>query len=98
MARYLKFILILFEHMLGLKINFHKSEVYCFCFGEAESYISLNAAIFTCPFKELPMKYLVVPIDSKNLCSSRWLLVEEKLGKKLEIWKAKFLSMGKELL
>jgi hypothetical protein len=28
-ARNLKFILCLFEHMSGLKLNFHKSEVYC---------------------------------------------------------------------
>lgn len=29
-ARNLKFILCMFEHLTGLKINFHKSEAYCF--------------------------------------------------------------------
>lgn len=29
-ARKLKFILVIFEQMFGLKINFQKSEVYCF--------------------------------------------------------------------
>jgi hypothetical protein len=43
-ARNLKFILCLFEHMSGLKINFHKSEI--FCIGEAKECINLYADIF----------------------------------------------------
>jgi hypothetical protein len=40
------------------------------------------------------MKYLVIPIDCKKLGSPHWLASQEKLGKKLEMWKARFLSMG----
>jgi hypothetical protein len=53
-ARNLKFLLIIFEQMPGLKINFQKSEIYCF--GEAKDLQNLYADIFTCPICELPMK------------------------------------------
>jgi hypothetical protein len=43
MARSLKLILILFEQMSDLNINFHKSEV--FCFGEAVNSENLYANI-----------------------------------------------------
>jgi hypothetical protein len=61
----IKFILFLFEQMYGLKINFDKSEV--FCFGEANDVKDLYANIFTSPISNLHMKYLRVPIDSKKL-------------------------------
>jgi hypothetical protein len=67
-ARNLKFILILFEKMSGLKINFHKSEVYCF--GDANNNKDAYTEIFTCPIKILPICYLGVPIDHKTLSIS----------------------------
>jgi hypothetical protein len=45
-ARNLKLILATFEHLSGLKINFHKSEL--FCFGEAQDEASLYADLFGC--------------------------------------------------
>lgn len=67
-ARNLKFILVIFEQMFGLKINFQKSEVYCF--GNAIDKKELYDDIFTCPNKKLPMSYLGVPIDHKTLSMS----------------------------
>jgi hypothetical protein len=64
-ARNLKFIMCLFENMSGLKINFHKSEIYCF--GNAKEIEDMYTDIFTCPIANLPMKYLGVPIDNKKL-------------------------------
>jgi hypothetical protein len=78
-ARNLKFILILFEKMSGLKINFQKSEVYCF--GNANNNKNAYAEIFTCPIKNLPMSYLGVPIDYKTLSNSQWAKTEEKFEK-----------------
>jgi hypothetical protein len=60
-ARNLKFILCLFEQMSGLKINFHKSEI--FCLGKAVEKEMWYADIFTCPHSCLPMKYLGVLIE-----------------------------------
>jgi hypothetical protein len=79
-ARNLKFILCLFEQMSGLKINFHKSEI--FCLGEAGDKEMWYTDIFTCPHNCLPMKYLGVPIDDKKLCKSLWLPTVEKVEKK----------------
>jgi hypothetical protein len=45
-ARNLKIILCLFKLLIGLKINFHKSEL--FCFGDAQSKNEDYATIFTC--------------------------------------------------
>jgi hypothetical protein len=70
MARNLKLILILFEQMSGLKINFYKSEVILFWGGR--NFENLYADIFTCPIKILPMKYLGVSIDKKKLSMTRW--------------------------
>jgi hypothetical protein len=92
MARNLKFILILFEQMSGLKINFHKSEI--FCFGSALRVKELYSDIFTCPVNFLPMKYLGIPIDCKKLSNMKWAFTEEKMNKKLGMWKSRFLSIG----
>jgi hypothetical protein len=67
-ARNLKFILYLFKNISGLKINFHKSEIYCF--GKAMEIEDLYADIFTCPIGNLPIKYLGLPIDNKKLNKS----------------------------
>ena len=45
-ARNLKLILSTFEQLSGLKINFHKSEL--FCFGEAQDEAHLCAELFRC--------------------------------------------------
>jgi hypothetical protein len=94
-ARNLKFILILFEKMSGLKINFHKSEVYCF--GNANNNKEAYAEIFTCPIKKLPICYLGVPIDHKTLSKTQWANTEEKFEKKLGVWQGRYLSLGGRL-
>lgn len=58
-AHNLKYILCLFEQMSGLKINFHKSEL--FLFGEAANKKQEYSKIFTCPVGDLPLKYLGIP-------------------------------------
>ena len=60
----LKYILCLFEQMSGLKINFHKSEI--FLFGVAADKKREYSQIFTCPVGELPMKYFVFLLIKKQ--------------------------------
>jgi hypothetical protein len=45
-TRNLKLILAAFEQLSGLKINFHKSEL--FCFGEAQDLVADYAELFGC--------------------------------------------------
>jgi hypothetical protein len=51
-----------------LKINFHKSDIYCI--GQAQSNAVAFEEIFTCKVGKLPMKYLGVPIDKKIIILS----------------------------
>lgn len=57
----LKFILCLFENMSGLKINFHKKEVFSVGLSMKEE--EDLCAILTCKKGDLPMSYLGIPVD-----------------------------------
>jgi hypothetical protein len=91
-ARNLKFLLCLFEQMSGLKINFHKSEVYCL--GRAKERYKKFEEILTCKAGDLPMKYLGIPIDEKRLALCRWDPIIEKFGKKMSPWQGRNLVMA----
>lgn len=91
-ARNLKFILCVFEQISGLKINFHKSEL--FCLGGAMERQVAYSEIFTCGVGSFPIKYLGIPVDVKRLSNARWKPIEEKVEKKLAGWKGNILSIG----
>jgi hypothetical protein len=80
-ARNLKLILLAFEQLSGLKINFHKSELYCF--GEAKNEIQQYTELFGCEQGQFPMTYLGIPIHYRRLTNAEWKLVEERLQKRL---------------
>jgi hypothetical protein len=80
-ARNLKIILCLFEQMSDLKINFHKSDIYCL--GQAQANVAAFEEIFTCKVGKLPMKYLGVPIDKKRIRLSNWKPTVEKNGEQI---------------
>jgi hypothetical protein len=80
-ARNLKLILSAFEKLSGLKINFHKSEL--FCFGEAQDEVTAYADLFGCGQGQFPMRYLGIPIHYRRLTIAGWKLVEERIQKHL---------------
>ena len=84
------------EKAKNLKINFHKSEL--FCFGEAQDDISLYAELFGCGQGQSPIKYLGIPIHYRRLTIAEWKMVEERLQAKLNSWKGKLLSLGGRLV
>jgi hypothetical protein len=59
-ARNVKLMLTTFEHMSGLKINFHKSEI--FCYGLAKDYERNYSRLFGCGVGSLPFRYLGIPM------------------------------------
>src|SRR3954463_4940048 len=61
----LKLILSTFEKLSGLKINFHKSEL--FCFGGAQDAAAQYDQIFECEQGQFPIKYLGIPIHYRRL-------------------------------
>lgn len=59
-ARNLKLLHSAFEQMPGLKINFHKSKL--FCFEEANEAVVQYADLFGCAQGQFPIRYLGIPI------------------------------------
>ena len=92
----LKLILCIFEQLSGLKINFHKSEI--FCFGKAKEVEDQYRQIFGCESGSLPFKYLGVPIHYRRLRNDEWQPVECRFEGKLGCWKGKMLSYGDRLV
>jgi hypothetical protein len=95
-ARNLKLILAAFEQLSSLKINFHKSEL--FCFNEAQDSAVLYAELFGCGQGQFPIHYLGIPIHYQRLTIAEWKSVEERLQKRLTTWKGKLLSLGGRLV
>ncbi|WVZ84242.1 hypothetical protein U9M48_031294 [Paspalum notatum var. saurae] len=70
MACNMKLILCAFEQLSGLKINFNKSEIYCF--GDAQNHLDQYMEIFGCKVGEFPFNYLGIPIHFKKLRNADW--------------------------
>ena len=86
----------LFEQLSGLKINFHKSEI--FCYGAAKESEQEYERLFGCKIGNLPFKYLGIPMHHRRLSNKDWGCIEEKFQKKLSSWKGKLLSYGGRLV
>ena len=80
-AKNMKIILCAFEQLSGLKINFHKSEL--FCYGEAKEHMEQYSQIFGCGMGNLPFRYLGIPMNHKRLTNKDWKMVEDRFQKKL---------------
>jgi hypothetical protein len=76
-AQNLKLILAAFEQISGLKINFHKSKL--FCIGEAQDLAALYAELFGCGQGQFPIRYLGIPIHYQRLTIAEQKSVEERL-------------------
>jgi hypothetical protein len=61
----MKLLLYAFEQVLWMKINFHKSKL--FCFGEAQDVADQYAKMFGCVSGKFPLKYLGILIHFRKL-------------------------------
>jgi hypothetical protein len=86
----------IFEQLSELKINFHKSEVYCF--GEAKEEENEYKCIFGCESGTFLVKYLGIPIYFCKLKNGEWKPVEDHFEVKLSSWIGKLLSYGDKLI
>jgi hypothetical protein len=77
----MKLVLCLFEQLSGLKINFHKSEL--FCFGNAKDFETDYKNLFGCGIGSLPFRYLGIPIHFRKLKNGEWKPVEDRFEKKV---------------
>ncbi|RVW44650.1 Uridine-cytidine kinase C [Vitis vinifera] len=88
---YLGWILFWFEAASGLKINLDKSMVILV--GEVEGVLEMAAEI-GCRVGQLPTVYLGLPLGAPNRASSAWDGVEERMRRRLALWKRQYLSKG----
>jgi hypothetical protein len=88
----MKLLLFAFEQVSGLKINFHKSEL--FCFGTTQDNLDLYTELFGCKAGRFLINYLGIPIHFRRSRNCDWVKVDEHFEKRLSSWKGKDLSIG----
>jgi hypothetical protein len=87
----LRYLLLCFDVVLGLKINLSKSEIVPV--GDVENW----ASILGCGVASLPMKYLGLPLGAKYKDSNIWTSIIKKMEIRLAGWKGLYLSKGGRL-
>jgi hypothetical protein len=92
----MKLILSTFKQLSGLKINFHKSEI--FCFGKAKDHEVFYSQLFGCAMGKYTFRYLGLPMHTRKLSNKDWQTIENRIEKKLSDWKGKMLSIGDRLI
>jgi hypothetical protein len=92
----LKVILYCFEWLSGLKINYHKSEVILFGYSQEEK--ERKANMLNCRLGELPMKYLGIPVSDSVLGMGAFQGILNKMIKRLDPWKGKYMTSGGKLI
>lgn len=92
MLENLKFLLLGFEDVSGLKINFDKSAMIPLNISSSLA-LSLSNQL-GCQISSLPITYLGVPLHWKTLNTTDWNPLVSKIEKKLQTWKGSLLSLG----
>ena len=92
----MKLLLCTFEQLSGLKINFHKREI--FCFGQAKNCETRYSHLFGCKIGTYLFRYLGLPMHYRKLNNKDWKVIEERIEKRLASWKGKMLFLGGRLV
>ena len=80
-----------FKAMLGLKVNLDKSEIITV--GRVEN-VEEAALEFGCKVSKPPSSYLGLPLGARFKEVATWDGVEERLRKRLSLWKRQYISKG----
>ena len=92
---HLSWILFWFEAASGLRINLAKSEIIPV--GEVEE-VNEMAVELGCRVGQLPAVCLGLPLGVPNKALSRWDEVEEKVRRRLALWKRQYISKGGRII
>jgi hypothetical protein len=88
----LKLVLYCFESMSGMKINYHKSELFVVGWDlEMQREI---AGKFNCKLDSFPMCYLGIPLHTRRLKKHDMQMVNEKMRKRNDPWQGRLMSSG----
>ncbi|RVW45833.1 hypothetical protein CK203_086256 [Vitis vinifera] len=88
---FLSWLLLWFETTSGLRINLNKSEILPV--GRVEN-AELLAAELGCKVGSLPSTYLGLPLGASHKSVMVWDGMEERMRKRLALWKRQFISKG----
>jgi hypothetical protein len=64
----MKLLLRVFEKLSGLKINLHKSKL--FCYGQATEIEEQYMELFRCDMGNYPFRYLGIPMHHKKISNA----------------------------
>jgi len=92
----MRVILILFESLSGLKVNFSKSHLVGV--NVARSWLLEAAMVLNCKVGSIPFVYLGLPIGGNAQRLSFWDPLITRIKTRLSAWKSKHLSLGGRLV
>jgi hypothetical protein len=92
----LKFLLICFELLSGLKINYHKSEVIVMGVSRQEQ--ARVANLLNCKEGDFPFRYLGFPISDKKLTIVELEPIVATVGSRVDPWQGRFMSSAARLI
>jgi hypothetical protein len=95
-VRALRAVLVLFETMSGLKVNFNKSMLVGV--NISDSWLSEAASVLRCRVGKIHFLYLGLPIGGDPRRLAFWDPVVTRLKTRLSGWKSRFLSFGGRLV
>ncbi|WJX34558.1 hypothetical protein P8452_22662 [Trifolium repens] len=95
-VRALRAVLALFESMLGLNVNFHKSMLVGV--NIPVSWLGEAASVLCCRVGKIPFLYLGLPVGGDPRRLVFWDPVVARLKNRLSGWKSRFLSFGGRLV
>ncbi|GAU46455.1 hypothetical protein TSUD_402220 [Trifolium subterraneum] len=95
-VRALKAVLILFQSISGLKVNFNKSML--FGVNVNDSWLHEAASVMNCKHGRLPFLYLGLPIGGDPRKLQFWYPLVDRICNRLSGWKCKNLSVGGRLI
>jgi hypothetical protein len=95
-ALHLKWLMICFERISGIKINYHKSDLTPVNLEGEE--IHDYARIFCCKVGSFPFKYLGVPLHYEKLRREDIQPVVDKVNNRILRWKGRLLSYKARLI
>jgi len=95
-VRSMRAMLLLFENISGLKVNFHKSMLSGV--NVNDSWLMEAALVLNCRRGAVPFVYLGLPIGGDSTKLSFWKPVIDRVVARLSSWNNKFLSFGGRLI
>lgn len=91
-----KLILLGFEIISGLKINFLKSEVIAMGMEAQEDHRVAN--LLNCKLGGFPIKYLGLPISDRHISIHEWEPLYSKVANRVSPWRGRFMSSVARLI